>query len=235
MQSLELTHVVQSSFQQPNQKFPPERAWAEKQDCSEFGSGAGKGPRKPKAIGCRGALRSCAAFRGASFSTTVVFHFFVFKLWLFQFKTGIAVPNSQYDLVNELGYDQGKLHEIFENSFYPFFEIKGAEFETNLSHENYDSGLFLDYLYRDNFLRGSVAPTSPNYEGPSSSFALAWENFLLYHHDLIQWIFGDFTPASKMTSSGQAPHTGVSLHEFRRDIPPGWAPRTARLPAEAFL
>ena len=187
----------------------------------------------PIAIGCREARCFCAALLRHPFSKTFGNSSFAFSLWLLVLNTGIAVPSGQNYFVNEPGYDQGKSHETFENSFYPFFKIKGVEFEKNLSHEHHDPGLLLDYQYGGDFLQFfKTSSSSSTFVGP---LRLSWATFLQHYHNVLQQLYGILVRASKMASTSTTPPTGMSLHEFRRDIPPGWAPGLPDYPLKLFF
>ncbi|CAE7721255.1 unnamed protein product [Symbiodinium sp. CCMP2592] len=177
----------------------------------------------------------CCAPAAPSFFTTVGDFLSTVVLWLLLITKGIAVPSGHTYFVDEPGYDQGKLYEFFVNSFYPFSAIKGVDFEKNLNHEHYDYGFLRNYRNGSTFLLASGAPSSPSSKGLLSPLLRRCDHFLRHYLDFLQLIYGIYAQAGEMASTSSVPHTGVSLHEIRKDIPPGWAPGLPDYPLKLFF
>ena len=57
----------------------------------------------------------------------------------------------------------------------------------------------------------------------------------LYFQELLGYTFSCYLYAGTMTDGGHGPGGGIPLHEFRRDVPPGWAPGIQDYPLRLYF
>ena len=65
----------------------------------------------------------------------------------------------------------------------------------------------------------------------SNDSSRSWTIQERYNDFFVHFVFSD----DSMATSSSAPHTGIPLHEYRRDVPPGWGPNLQDYPLKTFF
>ncbi|CAE7555087.1 unnamed protein product [Symbiodinium pilosum] len=152
-----------------------------------------------------------------TFGTTIFLRFCV-SAWLWLFPTDIAVSNNQRE-----NSAQGK---IFLRNFFSDVGLGG------LIKFHFFS------VYQADTLQDTTKAADQKYHGPGEhilgeSLVGPYLQVLLFRERQCYLHLTDFSFVTMVEGSG--PGGGIPLHEFRREVPPGWAPGIPDYPLRLFF